>query len=117
MNKSCTVYRTVDIIGRKWCLLVLLELCKGDRIKRYSAIRKRLPDITPKVLSARLKELEKEGLVKKRVYAQSPLRCEYCLTESGEDIIRIIKGIKEWALKWKIKNKICEGRNCKNCSL
>ena len=119
MDDECTLYKTVDFVGKRWTLLILLELYKSSsNSRRYSDIKANLPDITPKVLSARLKELEKEGLVKKKIDASKfPVRCDYTLTKSGEDFIKIIKDVKQWALKWKIKNKICEKASCKNCSL
>lgn len=77
-----------------------------------------MEEITPKILSARLKELEKEGLITKEIDATHfPVKCEYSLTKSGEDFVRIIQDIKKWALKWKIKNIVCEKANCKECEL
>ena len=117
MNESCTVYQTIDFLSKKWTLLILLELFKGDEEKkRYYEIKDKITDITPKMLSSRLKELEKQGLITKYIDATSfPVKCEYSLTESGIDFIRIIKDIKDWALKWKINNKLCEQLNCKDC--
>ena len=120
MNRyECTVYKTADFIGKRWTLLILLELYKGKAlIKRYSELKKNIPDITPKLLSTRLKELEKEGLLKKKIdAAQFPIKCEYTLTKSGEEFIRIIKDIKKWALKWKLNNSICSNIDCKDCKI
>ena len=119
MNKDCTIYQTTDFIGKQWTLLILLELYRQKmKPKRYSELKKQLPKITPKILSLRLKELEKEGLVSKKIDTrQFPIKCEYKLTESGKEFINIIKNIKQWALKWKINNKICQGIDCKNCTL
>ena len=61
-------------------------------------------------------ELEKEGLIKKKISAkQFPIKSEYSLSESGADLIRIIKEMKKWALHWKINNAYCEKTNCKLC--
>ena len=119
MNDDCTIYQTANFIGKRWTLLILLELYKGEsKQKRYSEIKKGLSDITPKVLSLRLKELVKEGLISKKVDASSfPVKCEYSLTKSGEDFIKIVQDIKKWALKWKVKNIVCEKANCKDCKL
>ncbi len=119
MNDDCTIYKTANFIGKRWTLLILLELYKGDsKTKRYSQIKNSLPKITPKILSTRLKELEKENLIKKRIdTTEFPIKCEYSLTKSGEDFIKIIQDIKKWALKWKIKNIVCEKANCKECEL
>ena len=117
MNDKCTVYRTVDIVSKKWVIVILLSLHKGnDETLRYSDLKNNLPDITPKILSSRLKELEKYGLISKRIDAtEFPVKCFYSLTESGKNFIKIIRNIKSWALQWKIKNKLCESIDCKEC--
>jgi len=119
MDEKCTVYKTIDFISKKWSLLILLEIYKSpEGKKRYSEIKNNLLDITPKVLSARLKELEKEGLIAKHVDVSSfPVKSEYELTKIGIDFISIIKDIKNWALRWKIDNKVCEQLDCKVCDL
>ncbi|MFH1447591.1 MAG: helix-turn-helix domain-containing protein [Candidatus Micrarchaeota archaeon] len=117
MNRKCTVFKTARFIGKRWTLLILLELYKGkSRRKRYSELKERLINITPKILSTRLKELEKEGLVEKRITADKfPIKSEYSLTASGRDFISVIRGIKKWALKWDKGSVICENRDCKHC--
>ena len=117
MDKDCTVYKTMDFVGKKWTLLILLELYKKGW-KRYSELKKSVPEITPKILSSRLKELENEKLIVKEVDARKfPVKCEYSLTKSGEEFIVVIQQMKDWALKWKVKNKVCENGDCSKCSL
>jgi DNA-binding HxlR family transcriptional regulator len=96
-----------------------LEIHKGGGgPKRYSDIKRGLCDITPKVLSQRLKELESQDLITKNIDATSiPIKAEYDLTESGKDLIGVIQQFKCWALKWKIDNKVCEHMDCSNCSI
>jgi DNA-binding HxlR family transcriptional regulator len=118
MQQTCTVYRTIDFISKKWTLLILLELYKADGTKRYSQLKSSLLDITPKILSSRLRELEKQGLITKTILTDEfPIKCEYTLTESGKDFIRIIKNIKKWSLRWKQKNTQCMQQDCKECEL
>ena len=119
MQEACTVNQTVKYIARKWTLLILLELYKGsDQTRRFSELKASLPGITQKVLSARLKELEKEGLVENRVDSTTfPVKSEYELTASGLEIVDIVKDMKRWALKWKIKNIECSCRDCGQCVL
>ena len=75
-------------------------------------------NITPKMLSARLKELEKGGLILKRIDAKRyPIKCEYSLTECGRSFIDIVKDMKKWGLKWKVNNKVCENSTCVECKL
>ncbi len=116
MDEKCTIYRTADFIGKRWTILILLELYKGNAKKRYSELKRCLPGITPKILASRLRELEDKKLVDKKVDASSfPVKCEYSLTGSGQEFIKIIKDMKKWALKWNIKNKACASEDCKHC--
>ena len=115
---DCTVEKTLDYLAKKWSLLIILEIYKGDKYtRRYSEIKANLGKITPKILSARLKELEQHELITKTIDATHfPIKCSYSLTSSGKDIIKIIKDIKKWALKWNKKNPVCQATNCKNCT-
>ncbi len=116
MDNNCAIYKTAEIIGKKWTLLILLELYKGT--KRYSELEDKIPNITPKMLSLRLSELIKENLVIKKVdRSQVPIKCEYSLTKSGLEFIEIIKEIKTWALHYKDINKTCTKTNCMECTL
>ncbi|MFA5296076.1 MAG: helix-turn-helix domain-containing protein [Methanoregulaceae archaeon] len=119
MQDTCTVSQTVRYLSKRWTLLIILELYKGERYtRRFSELRDALPGITPKVLSERLKELEQEEIITRTVDATAfPVRTEYSLTESGLAIIGIIRDIKRWALKWKIDNIACREQDCKVCVL
>ena len=115
MNKKCAVYSATDVMSKRWSLLIILELYKG-KTRRYSELKRLIPQITPKILSARLKELQEFGVVSKKVdSSKMPIRCDYSLTKSGEELIKIIKDIKSWSLKWKVNNKLCESQDCKDC--
>lgn len=119
MQDSCTVNQTVKYLTKKWTLLIILEIYKGEGYtRRFSELRDALRDITPKVLSERLKELEDEGILTRKVDASAfPVRTEYMLTESGLGIVNVIRSIKHWALKWKINNIPCGEQDCKVCVL
>ena len=119
MQNECTVNQTVKYLGKKWTLLIILELYKGEGYtRRFTEVKDRLPGITAKVLSARLKELEEEGLVEKRVEAGTvPVRGDYTLTASGLGLVEVIKDIKRWALRWKIENRACGAQDCHDCVL
>ncbi|MDY1591614.1 MAG: helix-turn-helix domain-containing protein [Methanofastidiosum sp.] len=63
---DCTIYKTLNIMGEKWSLLILLELYRGEtNEKRFNELKRGLKGITPKILSLRLSELEEQGLIKK----------------------------------------------------
>ena len=119
MNTNCTIYKTLDFLGKKWTFLIILELHKGEnKHKRYSEIKKKFPEITPKILSQRLKELEQNQIIIKTTDASKfPIKTEYTLTKSGLEIIPIIKSIKSWALKNNIKSKHCTETDCEHCEL
>ncbi len=119
MQDGCTVNQTIKYLGKKWTLLIILELYKGEGYtRRFTDVKERLPGITAKVLSARLKELEEEGLVEKRVEARTvPVRSEYTLTASGLGLVDVVKDIKRWALRWKVDNLACGAQDCRNCML
>ena len=118
MNKDCAVFSASNLIGKKWTIVLVLELYKGDaKWKRYNQLKSKLPQITSKMLSARLKELEKSGVVIKRVDSTTvPIKSEYSLTKRGEDFIDIIKHIKSWSLQFK-DSKVCKSKDCKNCEM
>lgn len=92
-DKDC-VMRTIKIIGSKWTVLILRELCEDT--KRFGQLQKALPGISPKTLSLRLKQLEKNGIVKKKVFAEIPLHVEYSLTPKGQSLRDIIEKMREW---------------------
>lgn len=119
MDDACTVNQTVRYLTKKWMLLIILELYKGEEFtRRFSDLKDSLDGITPKVLSERLKELEEEGILSRHVDTTAfPVKAEYTLTESGLEIVDVIRGIKRWALKWKIDNIPCGAQDCKVCVL
>lgn len=113
---DCSIHKTVDIIGKRWTLLILLELYKGKKkVKRYSEIKAKISDITPKMLSMRLHEMESEGLISKKVDTSTvPIKSEYQLTQPGNDLIKVVKDIKKWSMKHKARYKHCM-TSCKDC--
>ena len=122
MDKACTVYKTMDYLAKRWTVMILLELYKGSRggteWKRFSTIKAAMAEITPKVLSERLKELETQQLIENRIDSSSfPVRSEYRLTEAGRDLMTVVHDLKVWALKWKIDNEPCKNQDCRLCIL
>lgn len=119
MQEGCTVNQSIRYLSKKWMFLIILELYKGESYtRRFSELRLSLDGITPKVLSERLKELEDEGILTRCIDTSVfPVRSEYSLTESGLELVGVIRDIKHWALKWKIDNLPCGEQDCKNCIL
>lgn len=112
MIVDCSVLETTNFIGKKWTLLIFLELYKKGESLRYNELLKSLKGISPRVLSQRLKEMVSNGLVENVICDRES---SYYLTPCGLDLINITKSYKEWALKWKIKNKLCSEMDCKKC--
>jgi len=77
-----------------------------------------MKDVTAKILSERLKELEREGLVENRVDSTSfPIKSEYRLTPASLELMDVVYDLKMWALKWKVDNEPCKEQDCKLCIL
>jgi DNA-binding HxlR family transcriptional regulator len=90
----CAMDITMSYIGGKWKTIVLWYLRK-DR-KRFSELRKLIPNITEKMLSLQLKDLERDGIVSRKVYREIPPRVEYYLTDFGKSLIPMLEEIALW---------------------
>jgi DNA-binding HxlR family transcriptional regulator len=90
----------MKIIGSKWTVLILHELCGGT--KRFGELQQALQGISPKTLSLRLKELEKAKIIIKKVYPVVPLHVEYTMTARGKSLREIIKKMVEWGSREEI---------------
>lgn len=91
-------HRAVELVGRRWTGAVLLTLMAKPR--RFGEILEAVPDLHDRLLSERLKELELEGLVHRRVYPETPVRIEYTLTDKGLDLERALSEVERWAHRW-----------------
>ena len=103
----CPVALTLSLIGGKWKALILWNLLEGTM--RYSALRKAVPDATPKMLTQQLRELEADGLVSRTVWPVVPPRVDYALTPTGESINPILTAMYRWGDAYLAK------RNRKSC--
>ncbi|MEK7327000.1 MAG: helix-turn-helix domain-containing protein [Chloroflexota bacterium] len=97
-QKNCPVERTANIIDGKWTLLILRDLFEST--KRFGELRASLLGISPKTLTERLRILEQEGIVERRIYPEVPPRVEYSLTKRGQALKPIIEGMREWGAHW-----------------
>ena len=95
----CSLYhRAVELIGKRWSGAILLVLLEGPA--RFSEIKECVPDLSDRLLSERLKELEAEGIVVRRVIAGSPVRTEYALTDKGMALEPSVRALPGWARSW-----------------
>jgi DNA-binding HxlR family transcriptional regulator len=103
----CAMDITMNYVGGKWKTVVLWYL-KNDR-KRFSELRKLIPNITEKMLSLQLKDLEQDGIVTRKVYKEIPPRVEYYLTDFGKTLIPMLEEIALWGRNLaKAKGKIID---------
>lgn len=94
----CTVSLTMDLVGGKWKAVILYHL--KETPKRYSELRKEMPFITEMTLSLQLKQLEKDGLIARKVYGEKPpVKVVYSLTDFGISFIPVLEIITEWGNK------------------
>ncbi|WP_322974474.1 helix-turn-helix domain-containing protein [Pedobacter sp. PF22-3] len=91
----CTVSLTMDLIGGKWKAVMLYHLKNGP--KRYNELRKEVPSITEMTLSLQLKQLEKDGLIHRKVYGKKPpIKVVYSLTDFGNSLLPVLDAITNW---------------------
>lgn len=98
-SPCCALYhRAVELIGKRWSGAIVLVLLDGPL--HFSGIRQLVPELSDRLLSERLKELEAEGIVQRRVLDEQPVRVEYSLTEKGEALEPSVRALKQWGREW-----------------
>src|SRR5215467_171731 len=90
-----------EVLGRRWSLLILKNLCTKEVI-RFNEFKTLLRGISSTVLASRLLELEREGLVSKKIYPEIPPKVEYSLTVRAKELGVIMKELGTWASRWKV---------------
>ncbi len=94
----CPVEATLQVIGGKWKPLILFYLLQGTQ--RFSQLKKHLPQVTQQMLTLQLRELERDGIVHRQVYAQVPPKVEYSLTATGRSLEPVLLLMLEWGQKY-----------------
>ena len=98
-QECCALYhRAVELVGKRWTGAILLVLLDGPL--RFSEVRHLVPDLSDRLLSERMKELEAEGIVARRVIDDTPVRVEYELTDKGRALEPAVRALKSWARAW-----------------
>jgi DNA-binding HxlR family transcriptional regulator len=93
----CGAVYAIDVIGGRWKLVILYKLAK--RTMRFTELKEHIPDISDRMLTLHLQELEKSGLVIRTAYAEIPPRVEYTLSESARKLAPIWLQLEEWGLQ------------------
>jgi DNA-binding HxlR family transcriptional regulator len=99
-GEKCEILNIWEVLGRRWALAILKNLSSKEVI-RFNELKKMLSGISSTVLAARLLELEREGLVSKKIYPQIPPKVEYRLTRQAKELEVILRDLSRWALSWR----------------
>lgn len=100
---NCPVEYTASIIGNKWKIIILRDLLTGT--KRYNELSRSVVGISAKVLTENLRDLEKDGIVKRKVYPVIPPKVEYSLTSKGLELKDVLEQMKIFGEKYKDENQ------------
>lgn len=95
----CPVETTLTLISDKWKILIIRDLISGT--KRFGELKKSVTGISQKVLTSNLRQMEENGLVSRKVYAQVPPKVEYSLTELGQSLQSVLTAMEEWGQNYK----------------
>jgi DNA-binding HxlR family transcriptional regulator len=98
-ESCCSAYhRAVELIGKRWTGAIVFVLMDGPL--RFSEVKVLVPDLSDRLLSERMKELEAEGIVERHVIDEMPVRVEYSLTAKGRALEPAVRSLKVWARSW-----------------
>lgn len=95
LKKNCGIAYTILLIGGRWKISILMLLLQ-QKVLRYNQIRSGLDGISEKMLITRLKELEDDGLIVRKVYQQVPPKVEYSLTDLGKSLKKVLHSMDDW---------------------
>jgi DNA-binding HxlR family transcriptional regulator len=101
---SCPIKLTMDLIGGKWKITILWFLNEGTR--RFSEIQRFLPDITQKMLTQQLREMEANNLITRQIFAEMPPRVEYTSTDNGKRLQEIFTQMSQWGNEYALDHSI-----------
>jgi DNA-binding HxlR family transcriptional regulator len=93
------LHEAVELVGKRWSGAIIAVLLEGGAM-RFSEIAQAIPQLSDRLLSERMKELEARGIVERHVHAESPVRVEYELTEMGRELAPALDELKGWARRW-----------------
>ena len=95
---ACSVEAALDVIGNKWKGVILFHLLDGT--KRFNELRKLIPSVTQRMLTLQLRELEKHGIIVRKVYPEVPPKVEYSLTSFGMELKPLLLSLREWGSRF-----------------
>jgi len=95
---GCSVEATLDVIGGRWKGVILFHLLGGK--KRFGELRRLLPEVTQRMLTNQLRELETDGVIHRRIFMEVPPKVEYSLTDFGRSLEPVLVGMRDWGDQW-----------------
>ncbi len=98
---ACPIETTLMLIGDKWKVLILRDL--NDGTKRFGELKKSVAGISQKVLTSNLRQMEEDGLLSRKVYAEIPPKVEYTLTELGLSLKPVLSALEIWGKQYKLR--------------
>lgn len=96
-SNGCPVTHCLSVIGGKWKPVILF--CIAGGVNRFGAMQRAIPAVTKQMLTQQLRELEADGLVLRRIYAEIPPRVDYSLTGRGASVLPVIQAMRDWGLR------------------
>lgn len=93
-SPGCSVEAAIGLIDGKWKSVILFHLM--ERTMRFNEIRRQIPNVTQRMLTNQLRELEEDGLISRKVYAQVPPKVEYSLSDLGRSMQPVLLALKAW---------------------
>ncbi|KQY22691.1 MULTISPECIES: winged helix-turn-helix transcriptional regulator [Rhizobium/Agrobacterium group] len=96
-REQCPVRDVIDNIGGKWNTLMILALADGPM--RFSALRRLIPDISQRMLTQTLRDLQRDGYIGRQVFPTQPPSVEYSLTPLGQSFLVLVKGLVDWSVE------------------
>jgi|SRR3989344_2667752 len=109
--KKCNVLNAMGLFGKKWTFVIVEQISLHNN-SGFNPLLKKIKNISPKVLSSRLKDLEERGLIINNI--ENSLRSRYILSQKGEEIFKILKELKLWNSKY---SENCYNKECADCEL
>lgn len=106
--KACPVDNTLKIIGKKFTVLLIRNMLSNQT--RFNQFLESIEGMNQKILSARLKEMERDGLIERKVYAETPIRVEYSITEKGRALEPILDQMSAYSMRYCAKDIFKDGK-------
>lgn len=107
--RACPIDNTFKIIGKKFTVHILRNMTKLDQC-RFNQFLDSIEGITPKTLSTRLREMEKNGIIEKRVYTGTPIKIEYAITKKGLALSPILEAMAKFSMQYCAKEVFKDGK-------